>query len=292
MKRYRLGSVWLEFRKNPRTGIDVRYKERSAEYGYSDDSHPFWELMYVDRGRVRLRLDGAEHDLAPGDFILIAPEHSHSVLPADAVARFYVTAHFDSNLSGLGDHGCKVIRANEEERRLIAELVKEKESELFGAEALALSYLAQFLLRLMRAGTDRGGGAKTPTYFQSNAERGVAEKAAAFLESHFADALTLDEIAAAAGVSNSRLEHLFKRKMEMPVMAYLQKLRIEHSKVLLLESSSNVSEIALLSGYSSVFHFSRRFKQVVGVSPSQYARMVRSAATGGSSGGRKLGRTG
>lgn len=292
MSRVRLGRFWLEFKKNPRTGVDVRYKERGPEYGQSGDCHPFWELLYVDRGRLRMRLDEAEHELEPGDFILIAPGQLHSVVPADSVARFYVTAHFDSNLKGLAELGSTLISADEEGRRLIVALLKEKESDQPGAELLALSYLAQFLIRLLRSGTRRAAETSLPTYYQSNAERTVADKAVEFMRRGFSEPLTLNRIASACCVSNSHLEHVFKRKTGMPVMAYLQGLRIEHAKGLLLESSANVTGIARLSGYSSVFLFSRRFKQIVGVPPSQYARTVQLAALGNSSESQKTGKTG
>jgi AraC-like DNA-binding protein len=291
MRRFRLSRFWLEFRKNPRTGVDVRYKERAPEYVHGGDCHPFWELMYVDRGAVRLRVGEGEHELRPGDFILIAPNCAHSVLPADAAARFYVTAHFDTNLKGLETLAGGAISADEEGRRLVVALIKEKESDQEGGEFLALAYLAQFLLRLRRCRAAAPGVA-APTYFQSNSERSVVAKAVDFMNRRYAEPLTLDRIAAESGVSNSHLEHLFKRRMETPVMAYLQGLRIEHAKALLLESASNVSGIAHMCGYSSVFLFSRRFKQVVGVSPSQYARMVRPPSGEVSSGGQKLGRTG
>ena len=83
--------------------------------------------------------------------------------------------------------------------------------------------------------------------------------------------------ARAAGASNSHLEHLFKKKMNVSVMGYLQDLRIQKAKVLLVESAHNVTEIARLCGYSSIHHFSRRFKKVARLSPSQYAKMVHQA---------------
>jgi len=292
MKRFRLGRFWLEFRKNPRTGVDVRYKERPPEYAHSGDCHPFWELLYVDRGLVRIRLGEPEHALSQGDFVLIAPRQSHSVLPTNTGALFYVTAHFETNLEGLAELGNEVLRADEEGRRLLIALLREKQSGLPASEPLALSYLAQFLIQALRGVTSTRAAVSLPTFFQANAERATVDKAVDFMRRRFHDRLTLEEIAGAAGVSNSRLAHLFKRKMGVPVMGYLQNLRIQYAKTLLLESAYNVSEIAQLSGYSSVHLFSRRFKKLVFIPPSQYAKMVRLAAAGVSSNSQKQSRAG
>ena len=103
------------------------------------------------------------------------------------------------------------------------------------------------------------------------------EKAINFMKLNFSRPLALSEIAEASGVSRSHLEHLFKNTTGSSIMTYLQELRIQRAKMLLLESGLNISQIAEQTGYSSIHLFSRRFKTFVSVSPTRYAKMIRLA---------------
>ena len=53
---------------------------------------------------------------------------------------------------------------------------------------------------------------------------------------------------------------------------YIDKLRLNKAAELLVETNLNIAEIAEMMGYQDPFHFSRRFKAVIGFSPQQYRR--------------------
>ena len=269
------GELWFNFRTNPKTGVEVGYKERDPGYTNAGDRHQFWELLCVDKGLVRILLDGTEFTVCQGEFVLIAPNQWHAVPPSATVAPFYITVHFETNFEQLGDLMNTVLRVDEKGRQLLVNLLKEKGGARIGACELARCHLAEFLIRAVRARRAGMPAEALPTYFQAHAENEIVEKAVADMRRHFGSPLSLHDISRAAGVSHSHLEHIFKKKTGMPVMAYLQDLRIQNAKKLLLESTLNVSQIAEQSGYSSVHLFSRRFKKFVSVPPSQYAKMVR-----------------
>ena len=68
----------------------------------------------------------------------------------------------------------------------------------------------------------------------------------------------------------SHMSRVFSHHEKDTIEHYLIKLRIEKAKELLSYNDQYVSEIAYRLGYSSAAHFSRQFKQLVGVSPSKY----------------------
>lgn len=68
----------------------------------------------------------------------------------------------------------------------------------------------------------------------------------------------------------SHLSRVFSHHEKDTIEQYLIRLRIEKAKELLTYKDNNVSEVAYNLGYSSVAHFSRQFKDKVGVSPSVY----------------------
>jgi AraC-like DNA-binding protein/mannose-6-phosphate isomerase-like protein (cupin superfamily) len=283
----RRDEIRVKFRANPKTGVEVCYKERSPDYTLPQDRHDFWELLYVDKGFVSIRLEERQHVVSQGEFILIAPNQSHGVLPSTSVAPFYITAHFQTNLKRLRELTDAVIQGGEEGRRLLVDLLRERASGAYGAETLTRGYLTEFLIKAVRDRESGRRAAERTTYFQANAARRPVAMAMEFLKRNLHRPLTLDDIAKAAGVSNSHLEHLFKSQTGSSVMSHLQEARIQHAKTLLLESGLNISQIAEQSGYSSIHLFSRRFKKAVSVAPSQYAKMVRLALQSDGSNGQK-----
>lgn len=274
---FRAGEFTLSFRTNPRTGIDVSYKERHPEYTSADSCHDFWELLYVDKGQVQLFLEGLPFTLSQGEFVIILPCQMHGVGPSGTVAPFYVTAHFDTTLEPLRRLGNRILAIDEEGRRLLARMLEEKSSSQFESFGLARCYLAKFLIRTIRLQTSDAPDRRLAPYFQVNAGKQIIQRAMDYMVSNLEKPISLPDIARAVAVSRSHLEHAFKRHTGRSVMFHLQDLRIERAKKLLLESPLNISGIAAQCGYSSLHLFSRRFRKSVSVCPTEYARMVRAA---------------
>jgi len=271
----RADAFWLTFRTNPKTGVDCSYKERSPDYALPGERHDFWELLYVDKDFVRIRLGHRNYLVSQGEFALIAPNQLHSVRPSATAAPFYVTVHFQTNLHRLGNLTDAVNPVSEEGRHLLTKLLREKASSAYGANVLARCYIAEFLVNAVRATAAGQHAPKLTTSFGADAATQSVEKAIEFMGLNFSRHLALSEIAEGAGVSPSHLEHLFKKKVGCSIMTYLQDFRIQRAKKLLLESRFNISQIAEQTGYSSIYLFSRRFKEVLSVSPTCYAKMVR-----------------
>ena len=70
----------------------------------------------------------------------------------------------------------------------------------------------------------------------------------------------------------SHLSRVFSQHEKGTIEQYSIKLRIEKAKELLTYKESNISEVAYRLGYASAAHFSRQFKKIVGVSPSEFRR--------------------
>ncbi|WP_280239887.1 helix-turn-helix transcriptional regulator [Nocardia abscessus] len=86
----------------------------------------------------------------------------------------------------------------------------------------------------------------------------------------YADPLNLDELAAAAGVSKYHFLRAFAAVYGLTPAAYLAERRVERAQDLLRATNLTVTEVCMLVGYSSLGSFSSKFRQLVGVTPSQY----------------------
>ena len=87
-----------------------------------------------------------------------------------------------------------------------------------------------------------------------------------------AEPLTVEDLADAAHLSPSRLAHLFRRETGIAPMRYLERVRLERARDLLLMTRLPVAEVARQVGYDNPFYFSRLFRRFAGKPPRDYRR--------------------
>ncbi len=98
-------------------------------------------------------------------------------------------------------------------------------------------------------------------------------KAIRYIGIHFADpALSMEEVAADAGLSPGRFSTLFKNETGMTFTEYLLRTRMEKAKELMKNPSRKIYEVAMESGYDNIPYFSTAFKKYTGSSPSEYRK--------------------
>ena len=100
------------------------------------------------------------------------------------------------------------------------------------------------------------------------------EKALRYLHEHFAEPLYVDQVAAAIGVTPNRLRELFRKTLGMSCSHYLHSLRISQAKTRLCLPDAQVTDIALSVGFETLSHFNTSFRQLTGMSPTQYIRAL------------------
>lgn len=103
-------------------------------------------------------------------------------------------------------------------------------------------------------------------------------KAVWYIESHFADELTLDDVAAVAGLSKFHLVRAFSTYAGQSVMRYVRARRLSEAARRLAAENCGILDVALDAGYGSHEAFTRAFGEQFGVSPNQL-RKSRSLAT-------------
>lgn len=95
-------------------------------------------------------------------------------------------------------------------------------------------------------------------------------RAIEFMHDNYERELALEEIAAAAYLSEYHFARLFKQITGVTPHVYLANVRLEHARRLLSETSMPISQIAIKVGYQSQSHFTKMFKSVTGVTPRVY----------------------
>ncbi|MBO7710118.1 MAG: response regulator [Lachnospiraceae bacterium] len=102
------------------------------------------------------------------------------------------------------------------------------------------------------------------------AGRFVVRQAIAYMEKHYKEKLTLQDVADACYVSQWHLSKLLNRYMHKSFYDILHSQRIQAAKKLLADPSLRIGEICEMVGYADVAHFSRVFKKLEGMSANEY----------------------
>jgi AraC-like DNA-binding protein len=96
-----------------------------------------------------------------------------------------------------------------------------------------------------------------------------------YIDEHYAEAVTAEELAAMSHCSKGHLFRTFKRSFRVSPLAYQQDLRFEAAQRLLRFTSLRCYEIALRVGYPNVYYFHRQFRKRMGVTPKGYRQSMR-----------------
>jgi len=113
-----------------------------------------------------------------------------------------------------------------------------------------------------------------PTPSPLRHDRPAVQRARAYIRDYCADNITLDDLAAVAGLSQFHLARAFAAKFGLPPHAYQIRVRIERAREL-LAAGMPPADVAAEMGFSDQSHLTRHFKRILGVTPGQYIRAAK-----------------
>jgi AraC-like DNA-binding protein len=97
-----------------------------------------------------------------------------------------------------------------------------------------------------------------------------------FIAAHYNQSLSIDRLAAEAGLSPFHFIRVFRREVGLPPHAYLSQLRVRKAKALLARGE-RLAAAALAVGFVDQSHLNRHFKRITGFTPGHYRRIVQDA---------------
>ncbi len=111
---------------------------------------------------------------------------------------------------------------------------------------------------------------QTDYRFSSKKER--IRPSVEYMEQHFSDGgIDIQTLARLSGISVVYFRKIFTEVYGMPPIRYLNMIKIEKAKGLLISDYSTIEDVAESVGYGNVYHFCKMFKQMTGISPGKYA---------------------
>jgi transcriptional regulator GlxA family with amidase domain len=105
---------------------------------------------------------------------------------------------------------------------------------------------------------------------QKSHEDEPIKKAQEYIEKHFQDKITVDQLASLLSIGRRNLERRFKKATSNTVVEYMQRVKIEAAKLSFESTRENVNEVMYKVGYTDTKAFRTTFKKITGLSPVHY----------------------
>lgn len=227
------------------------------------------ELLYVDKGSLHSVADGQDLCLQQGDLVLYAPEQWHMQYAESGEAPCMVTASFWARGVQWETLSGRKFCLDRNGTALLQQMLRSQERD--DADSI-FSLLTLLLLHLQADGKkEKNGRVQTPV----SGENTIIRKAQQYIQVHVAEKLTVPVVAENIGVSASYLTALFHKHLQLSPGEYIRRIKLGRSKQLIREGQMNFTEVSEALCYSTVHHFSRQFKQMFGMTPTEYAKSVR-----------------
>lgn len=232
--------------------------------------HDCIELIYCSSGEGWIR-SGAKHiEIKEGELVIVNSGNIHdlfsnencgvySLNPNDALfAPFHLDLHnylFEEKITNPDTIASF--------KRIINEMTLKKDSFYKQAAHIEIVSLALKLAR--EHGVSESGAT------QSNEDRRMkmSKEVICYLREHFLESIFIDDICARIGYSKFYLCRSFKETTGFTITQYINSIRCQNARNLLLSGKCNVSESAELSGFSNGSYFTKTYKSVFGKLPSE-----------------------
>lgn len=244
--------------------------------------HPWWELMYIASGERTFFYENRTLHITAGTFLCIAPGILHrAVNPAGEVCKLYNVYFSDSDeplpacdtrfafLAPVLTQAepCLVLlpEAQEAVSALFSRLGREMHLKKSGWKNMAWALLSEILVTATRS--------ENAARLSPQAAASMPASIAAvidYLNTHYAEPLSLSLVSAHFGMSESHLSRSFKAATHFSFVEYINSLRITKACRLLAAEKTAVLEIAMRCGFGSVTQFGRTFRALTGTSPHRY----------------------
>lgn len=275
--------------------VTIHYFEYMNTFTYAGESHDFWEFLCVDKGEVEVYNGQSWQVLKKDEIIFHKPMEFHSLRANGVVAPNLVVISFRCSSPVMSYFENKVLTVNEFQCNLLSSIIHEarntfsctlddpyttemtlREPEYFASQQLIKLYLEHFLIDLYRQGSlhDISGTTKVTTFLKERTDSDTLQRIQSYFENNLCRPLCIEDICKDNLISYSKLKLLFHERYNCSVLEYFNQLRIGYAKQLIRENSMNVSEVAFFLGYSSIHYFSRQFKNITGMSPTEYSASI------------------
>ncbi len=258
------------------------WKGTRSEDEASYHSHEFLEVAFVMSGEGKYRIEDEIFTISEGDLLILNPGVRHQALFVKEslvpTTEFFVGASniqipgFAHNYMPVPNGGHMIHTTGELRQKLFkicSSMEVEKASVREGRYFMLKAYLIQLLVLIIREQCEPAEPT-TGYAFESVNKKYVVEQMVNYLEDHYNEKISLDQIAENMYLSPFYISKIFKSETGDTPIRHLINIRLEKARELLAGGyGGSTQEVAAMVGYDDAYHFSKLFKKHYGITPSQ-----------------------
>lgn len=239
--------------------------------------HSFYELHFCLQGSCVYQAGNKQYTIMPGEMILLRAEETHCLLQKtldfNKIALGFDIRSQSDKLSlemcrSLSQRSAFVTGETGEIAALFYRILVEAAAQKMGYLTQLKNYLLEIIFKCARMTENRDNHQPS---FSQRIDKRISE-INEYIETHMSERVTCQNVADNIHLSVRQLNRVIQNEFGMPVSDYIDKLKCEHAKNLLLHSDVPIGCVAADVGFSSEFSFSKFFKRVEGMAPSQFRR--------------------
>lgn len=253
-------------------GSEVRlWSHRAGHYQAPRGAHAAVEVAWVERGSVRYRVGSRELVVGPGEVCLVprGVEHATTFGEPAVAGALELSADMLAELSdslgrrALPKEAGKVVVS--ERLFSLAQLVRAELAAKEDGHLMSVAALTEAMTILVLRGTSTATKGET-----SRDPRVLA--VLELIHSQYADPISIDDLARAAGTSRFHMSRLFRDAVGQSPYQYLLRTRIERAAERLRSGKESVTEVAFAVGFGDLGRFARMFRAFTGKAPGSFAK--------------------
>ncbi len=266
--------------------VTVHYYEFDKNFVFNGESHDFWEMVYIDKGQVQVKCDQEYLTLSQGEIVFHRPNEFHSIKALNSEPNFFVVSfvcnsplmaylekyHTFLNKT-LHSFISSVIKEAEDTYLIpkndttLKKLIK-KDTAPIGGEQLIKTYLEQFLILLIRNIITKDNQSVFPS--KESLENHLILSAKRFIEEKVEEPFYVNDLCVSLGYSKSYLSKLFHEQTGKTIANFALQQKIKQAKQLIREGNLNFSQISDKLAFDNPQYFSRVFKRLTGITPTEF----------------------
>lgn len=249
---------------------------------YEAHVHPFHEIFYLSSGECTSFIDHNIYKFGKGDLVIVPSGCLHRTTYNGKGVHERIVISFRNEVtewinnqigSELLDNCMKpgVINIPDKRRDYVTSLLDKLMFENDTPDSLSPAFikvgLIELLLFIIRCKNYEENVIK-----EIDVDNKIIQEVATYIYEHFADNLSLENVADKFNLSRSYLSKKFKTATGFGFKEYIINVRIQNACRLLLESNKSITDIAFECGFNDSNYFGDAFRKAKGVSPHKYRK--------------------
>lgn len=236
----------------------MRVVRKNVQGKTETHTHDYFEIEYIVSGSGVYIIDGISYKIEPHSLFYMTPANIHTVISDnnDMITIMIKDCSFFKHISE--GHYAKVLNKTDSVffESMCKELLNNEKNREYSMQLVQLILSKIYMMASTKKQTSNS----------------PVKKALIYILNNFKDNITLEEVANHINMTPSYFSALFKKENNISFKKYVDNLRFEYAKKLLLNSQSSIYEICKESGFNNYENFIRRFKTIYGLSPVEYKK--------------------